>query len=393
MAPSHQNTSEFAAARTARQRRLPQWGESAQQRLAQSTVAIIGAGGLGSPAIQYLAAAGVNTLHIFDDDVVELSNLNRQVIHSVDTIGVPKVDNAVRIVQAIAPEITAMGHQLRLTPDNIDDLLSEITPDVIIDGSDSFETRFMVDHAAAMHRIPVVFGALMQFSAQVTVFHTPTSAGTPVRLTDVFPDTTEIRNTPGCAETGILGAVAGTVGSIMATETLKLLSGVGETLAGNLLLIDTLDFSTQKIALQPSETTGQVPTPTAQPNTMHLERAWKLADLENKFTDVVLIDVRREEEISSHPIPTGNMSVVSLPLDQLLQPHASQTLHQQLEQLAETISGSGAVVTVCAAGPRSIQALRLLRELGLEPTGYLDGGLNGAEFDSLTPAPTCSFEV
>src|SRR5699024_9490467 len=159
-------------------------------------------------------------IDVFDDDVVELSNLNRQILHSVDRIGQPKIDSAVAAGQRIAPEVEVVGHRVRLG-ENFADAVGPVRPDVVIDGSDSFDTRFIVDAGAAELGVPVVFGALMQWSAQVTIFDAAGVYGPAIRLTDIFPDTPQVRATPGCAEMGSLGAVGGIVCTIMVTDAIK----------------------------------------------------------------------------------------------------------------------------------------------------------------------------
>src|SRR5699024_2212473 len=239
---------DFIRARTARHRRLAEIGDGGAERLAGARVAVVGAGGLGSTVIPYLAAAGVGRIDVFDDDVVEVSNLNRQILHSVESIGQPKIDSAIAAGARIAPEVEVVGHRLRLG-DNFAEVVGAVRPDVVVDGSDSFETRFVVDTGAAELGVPVVFGALMQWSAQITVFDAAGNYGPAVRLTDVFPDTAEVRATPGCAEMGILGSVAGMVGTMLATETIKLLVGAGRNLVGRMVVVDALDMQITEIPL------------------------------------------------------------------------------------------------------------------------------------------------
>src|SRR5690625_206619 len=241
---------EFIRARTARHRRLPEIGDGGAARLAAARVAVVGAGGLGSTVIPYLAAAGVGRIDVFDDDVVELSNLNRQILHSAESIGQPKIESAIAAGERIAPEVEVVGHQLRVG-ENFVDVVGAVQPDIVVDGSDSFDTRFVVDDGAARLGVPVVFGALMQWSAQITVFDAAGTYGPAVRLTDIFPDTPQVRATPGCAEMGILGSVAGMVGTMLATETIKLITGAGKPLTGRMLIVDTLDMTTTEIPLAP----------------------------------------------------------------------------------------------------------------------------------------------
>jgi sulfur-carrier protein adenylyltransferase/sulfurtransferase len=376
--------------RTVRQRTLPQVGDSGQQLLAGASVAVVGAGGLGSPAIQYLAAAGIGTLHVIDDDRVELSNLNRQTLHGVDTLGALKSDGAVAAAARLSPETTVVPHPVRLTDANAAELLGPA--DVIIDGSDSFATRFVVHRAAVELGLPVVFGALFQWNAQVTVFWSAPPAGSglsPVVLTDVFPDDAATHASPGCAEAGVLGAVVGITGSFLALEAIKLILRTGRPLVGRMLLVDGLAGTTSEIPLSggsvpagsatgpadsaaaPSGTPGTTPAappspPTAgpgpvAPGSVPPEALW--------------IDVRRAEESAEHPGPDGT---VLLPLDRVLRlDHGPDTPLPPDHPLAG-LDPRRPLLPFCAAGPRSVTAARHLAGLGWPVAGYLDGGLPGA---------------
>lgn len=362
--------------RTARQRTLPQVGLSGQHRLDEAVVAVVGAGGLGAPLIQYLAAAGVGTIHVFDDDVVELSNMNRQIIHSAHELGVPKVDNAAAAADRIAPEVRVLGHRVRLTPQNVVDEFSRLQDhtglDVIVDGSDSFETRFTVDSGAATLGLPVVFGAVMQWSAQVTMFWADPPASRPVVLTDVFEDTATIRATPGCAETGVMGAMTGLVGSLMASETIKFILGVGRGLLGRMLLVDALGSTIRELPLTGKgstvvETASFVNTDGSPPAVPSPVRALTPEEIP---TGAHWLDVRRTEESAANP---GPASAQQLPLDEVLQVSAN---HQGSAAAAgRGADGDPPVVVFCASGGRSLTAARHLRRAGWPIVGYLDGGL------------------
>lgn len=332
---------EFIRARTARHRRLAEIGDGGADRLAGARVAVVGAGGLGSTVIPYLAAAGVGRIDVFDDDVVEVSNLNRQILHSVESIGQPKVDSAIAAGARIAPEVEVVGHQLRLG-DSFAEIVGAVRPDVVVDGSDSFDTRFVVDEGAAKLGVPVVFGALMQWSAQITVFDAAGQYGPTVRLTDIFPDTAEVRATPGCAEMGILGSVAGMVGTMLATETVKLLVGTGRNLVGRMLIVDALDMQVTEIPLAEID-----------PTEHHSIPAVTFDRLEN----TVVVDVRRADEIADFPAP---IPTVHIPFDEL--------------DRADLELGCR-IVTVCRTGPRSIRAAQQLAAAGHSVVGYLDGGV------------------
>ncbi|MDI3330615.1 MAG: HesA/MoeB/ThiF family protein [Micrococcus sp.] len=367
--------------RTVRQRTLPQVGDSGQQLLAGASVAVVGAGGLGSPVIQYLAAAGIGTLHVIDDDRVEPSNLNRQTLHGVDTLGALKTEGAVAAAARLSPETTVVTHPVRLTDANAAELLGRA--DVIIDGSDSFATRFIVHRAALALGRPVVFGALFQWNAQVTVFWSAPPAGsglTPVVLTDVFPDNAATHASPGCAEAGVLGAVVGITGSFLALEAIKLILGTGRPLVGRMLLLDGLAGTTAEIPLAG----GAVPTPAASvaqaasgPQPAASDPAEGRAEPgpvapERVPAGAVWLDVRRPDESAARPGPAGT---VLLPLDRVLRlDHGPDTPVPAGHPLAG-LDPSRPLLPFCAAGPRSATAARHLAGLGWTVVGYLDGGL------------------
>ena len=234
--------------RTARSAVLAGIGEEGQRRLAAARVAVIGAGGLGSPAILALAAAGVGELIVIDDDVVELTNLQRQIIHRVQDIGEPKTASAVRAAGDLAPHTTVVPVPERLTPDNAVALLGGA--DVVVDGSDVFSTRRAVAEAAETLGIPLVWGAVQEWHGQVTVFWSHPPAGVaPVRLADLFPAGTE-GEPPTCAQVGVLGALCVQVGGMLATEVVKLVTGAGEPLLGRLAMVDALHARMTEVPLR-----------------------------------------------------------------------------------------------------------------------------------------------
>ncbi len=242
--------SEAERGRTARHRALAAVGEIGQRRLAAARVAVIGAGGLGSSVILALASSGVGTLGIIDDDVVDLGNLHRQIIHSVDAIGTAKVASAAARARTLAPEVVVIEHPVRLTARNARELLSGY--DLVVDGSDTFDTRNVVDDAAADLGIPVVWGSVLEFWAQVTVFWaTPPAPAEPRRLRDLFPaeHTGEV---PTCEQVGVLSPVCQQAGAMLAGEAVKLVLGVGEPLFGRVAVIDALAGSTREVPLLPT---------------------------------------------------------------------------------------------------------------------------------------------
>jgi sulfur-carrier protein adenylyltransferase/sulfurtransferase len=229
---------------------IPEVGEEGQMKLLDSRVLLLGAGGLGSPAALYLAAAGVGRLGIVDDDTVDASNLQRQVIHSTARLGEWKVESARRTLQELNPDVEVVPYRERLTSENVERILADGW-DVIVDGADNFPTRYLINDAAVWHRIPLVHGSIYRFEGQLTVFDI--KAGGPCyRCLFPLPPPPELA--PSCAEGGVLGVLPGIVGSLQASEALKLCLGIGESLSGRLLLFDALatEFSEVKLRKDPA---------------------------------------------------------------------------------------------------------------------------------------------
>jgi len=232
------------AQRYSRHLLIPEIGERGQLKLLGSKVLLIGAGGLGSPAALYLAAAGVGTLGIVDSDVVDATNLQRQILHNTERLGRSKVASARDTITALNPDVTVNGYEERLSASNIDRIISGY--DVIVDGSDNFPTRYLVNDASVKHRIPVVHGSIYRFEGQVTVFKP--FDGPCYRCLFHQPPPPELA--PSCAEAGVLGVLPGIIGSIQANETIKLLLGIGEPLIGRYLLFDALDTTFREVKLR-----------------------------------------------------------------------------------------------------------------------------------------------
>jgi sulfur-carrier protein adenylyltransferase/sulfurtransferase len=224
---------------------IPEVGEEGQLKLLDSKVLLVGAGGLGSPASLYLAAAGVGRLGIVDADVVDASNLQRQIIHSTEELGRPKVESAKAAVAALNPDVEVRAYEERLTSENVDRILDEGW-DVIVDGADNFPTRYLVNDASIWHDVPVVHGSIYRFEGQVTVFKP--HAGPCYRC--LFPTPPPPELAPSCAEGGVLGVLPGIIGSLQANEALKLALGVGDELVGRLLLFDALRTEFTEVALR-----------------------------------------------------------------------------------------------------------------------------------------------
>ena len=224
---------------------IPEIGVAGQQRLLDSNVLVIGAGGLGSPAALYLAAAGVGRLGIVDDDLVDESNLQRQVLHSTAALGESKVVSAEERVRELNPGVEVVGYRERLSAENVDRILDEGW-EVIVDGADNFPTRYLLNDASVWHRIPVVHGSIFRFEGQATVF----APGDGPCYRCLFPQPPPPELAPSCAEGGVLGVLPGVIGSIQGAEALKLVLGIGEPLIGRLLLYDALAGTFDEVAVR-----------------------------------------------------------------------------------------------------------------------------------------------
>ena len=227
---------------------LPEVGETGQQRLLESKVLLLGAGGLGSPAGLYLAAAGVGTLGIVDMDVVDASNLQRQILHNIDRIGDRKVDSAKKTLTALNPDVNVVTYDTRLGADNVVNIISDY--DLVIDGTDNFPTRYLLNDASVLTGIPVVHGSIFRFEGQVTVF----APGSGPCYRCLLPEPPPPELAPSCAEAGVLGVLPGLIGSIQALEAIKVLLGLGDPLIGRLLAYDALEeaFRTFNVRRDPA---------------------------------------------------------------------------------------------------------------------------------------------
>jgi molybdopterin/thiamine biosynthesis adenylyltransferase/rhodanese-related sulfurtransferase len=235
-------------ARYSRHLLLPEVGEAGQERLLASKVLVVGAGGLGSPVALYLAAAGVGTLGIVDFDLVDATNLQRQVLHNLDRVGRPKVESAAETIRGLNPDVNVVPHAERLGVDNVLEIMSGY--DVVVDGADNFPTRYLMNDASLHLRLPVVHGSIFRFEGQATVFQP--YAGPCYRC--LFPEPPPPELAPSCAEAGVLGVLPGIIGSIQAVEALKLVLGIGEPLVGRLLTYDSLaqEFHTLRVRRDPA---------------------------------------------------------------------------------------------------------------------------------------------
>ena len=361
--------------RTARQRRLPQLNELGQRRLANARVLVLGAGGLGSPALLYLAAAGVGTIGIVDADDVEPSNLQRQIVHGQADVGRPKVDSAAEKVLAIAPEATVVRHPERLVAANAAEIIGGY--DVIIDGTDNFPTRFLVNDTCAALGLPLVWASVLRFDAQLSVFWAtpPAESGlTGVHLRDLFPTPPAEGEVPNCADAGVLGALCGQIGSLMATETIKLITGIGTPMIGRVLIIDALSGRFSEI---PLAGTGIAAAPTAAeiaastaaeaaagPDDFAQVTADELIvrlDARAEGTDdFVVLDVREPSEHAESSIPTARL----LPLGDLVTPAGQASLPRDRP-----------LIVHCQAGGRATRAAAALQAAGFGDVSVFTGGI------------------
>jgi molybdopterin/thiamine biosynthesis adenylyltransferase/rhodanese-related sulfurtransferase len=350
--------------RTARHASLAGFGEEAQRRLAAAHVAVVGAGGLGSPTVLALAAAGIGSLTVIDDDEVEASNLQRQVMHRVTDVGRPKVASAVRVAADLSPHTVVHVRQVRLTRENAADLLSGAH--VVVDGTDTFDTREAVAEACERLGVPLVWGVVQEFHAQATVFWSAPPAGTaPVRLRDLYPAET-VGELPTCAAVGVLGSLCLQVGALLATETVKLVTGVGEPLLGRVVVIDALRATSYEVPLR-AASRGEDPTPLeaerpaeAAPPPEPIAQVDLRTALAAHEAGATLLDVREPFETAAGVLPGS----VELPLAQVLADPGS--------------AGPGPIVVVCKAGIRAERAARALRAAGVEAS-VLAGGLDAWE--------------
>ena len=223
---------------------LPEVGETGQAKLLDAKVLLIGAGGLGSPTAYYLAAAGVGTIGIVDDDTVDRSNLQRQILHNEDRVGMPKVESAKLTLQGLNPDVNVIGYRERVNSDNIMRLIADY--DIVVDGCDNFPTRYLVNDACVFANKPNVHGSIFQFEGQATVFHP--GKGPCYRC--LFPEPPPPGAAPSCAEAGVLGVLPGLVGCVQAVETVKLILGIGNPLVGRLLHFDTLAMEIKQLKLR-----------------------------------------------------------------------------------------------------------------------------------------------
>jgi molybdopterin/thiamine biosynthesis adenylyltransferase/rhodanese-related sulfurtransferase len=369
------HTTELTREEQARYRRhliLPEIGQAGQARLKDARVLLVGAGGLGSPLGLYLAAAGVGTLGIVDYDTVELSNLHRQVLHSTGMTGRSKIESATRTIAEINPNVSVEGYGVQLTSANAFDILTPY--DVVVDGSDNFATRYLVNDACVLLGKPTVYGSVYRFEGQASVFDA--RRGPCYRC--IFPQPPPPGEVPSCAQAGVLGVLPGIIGLIQATETIKLIVGAGESLLGRLLLFDALEMRFRELKLRKDphcpicgehpSITGLVDydrlcgdAPVVRDGDMDdfeitVQQLKAKLDAGERFE---LVDVRRSDELA----------VAKLPYTRWHQMPEFGDRMKELDKNAE-------IVVYCHSGARSARATQMLRNAGFAKAKNLAGGID-----------------
>ena len=355
-------------ARYSRHLVIPDLGIDGQKRLKNARVLVIGAGGLGAPTLLYLAAAGVGTIGIVDDDVVEESNLQRQIIHGVSDIGRPKTQSARDSIAEVNPLVDVRLHEVRLSAANAVGIFEQY--DLILDGTDNFATRYLVNDAAVLAHKPYVWGSIYRFEGQVSVFWEDAPGGRGLNYRDLYPQAPPPGLVPSCAEGGVLGVLCASIASVMGTEAIKLITGLGEPLLGRLLLYDALAMSYRTIAIRKDPAApaitglidyeqfcGVASGPAAVDAAITPRELRDLLDAGNK---VALIDVREPAEWEINHIDGAQLI-----------PNSSISSGEGLSQLPR----DRMPVLYCKTGVRSAEALTAVRKAGFADAVHLQGGI------------------
>jgi molybdopterin/thiamine biosynthesis adenylyltransferase/rhodanese-related sulfurtransferase len=364
---------------------IPDVGMAGQKRLKNAKVLVIGAGGLGSPALLYLAAAGVGTLGIVEFDEVDESNLQRQIIHKQSTVGQPKAESAAAAIKEVNPYVNIVLHDVRLDNDNVREIFTGY--DLIVDGTDNFATRYMVNDAAYFLGIPYVWGSIYRFDGQASVF-APTLTDDAPCYRCLYPEPPPPGMVPSCAEGGVLGVLCASIGSIQVNEAIKMLTGIGEPLVGKLMIYDALEMEYRKLKVRKDPNCalcGENPTVTdlidydafcgaisteaadaAAGSTISVNQLSEMIkEREEGSRDFVLVDVREPNEYEINKIPGS----VLIPKGEFLNGNA-------IPQVAE-LTGDGAkpLVFHCKSGVRSAEVLAIAKGAGYADAVHVGGGV------------------
>lgn len=344
---------------------IPEFNIEGQRKLKKAKVLVVGTGGLGSPLLLYLTAAGVGTIGILDFDIVEDSNLQRQVLFSVNDVGEPKVEAAKKRLESLNPHVELVVHNTMLTSENALDIIKDY--DLVADGTDNFPTRYLVNDACVILGIPNVYGSIFRFEGQVSVFNYNNGP----HYRDLFPTPPPPGLVPSCAEGGVIGVLPGIIGSLQANEVLKIISGVGEPLAGRLFLFDALTFETRTLKVHKNPETPEITELIDYEHFCGLNlngeskneevkeiTVEELKNLKDSNSDFQLIDVREEYEYE-----ICNLNAELIPLGGIL-------------DNVEKVASDKKVVVHCRSGARSATAIsQLEKKFGFENLYNLRGGI------------------
>ncbi|MET9708822.1 adenylyltransferase/sulfurtransferase MoeZ [Nocardiopsis alba] len=347
---------------------IPDVGMDGQKRLKNAKVLVVGAGGLGSPALLYLAAAGVGTLGIIDFDVVDESNLQRQVIHGQSDVGRPKAESARDSIKEVNPNVEVVLHQDRLESDNALEIFTDY--DLILDGTDNFATRYLVNDACVILNKPYVWGSIYRFDGQVSVFWNEYGP----QYRDLYPEPPPPGMVPSCAEGGVLGVLCASIGSVMVNEAIKLITGIGDPLVGRLLIFDALEMTWREVKVRKDPETepvtelidyeafcGAVSEEATEAAADSTITAPELKDLlDNKPDEIFLVDVREKNEYEIVSIPGATL----IPKGEFLNGKAFELLPQDKR-----------VVLHCKSGVRSAEALAAVKAAGFSDAVHVGGGV------------------
>ena len=358
---------------------LPQVGVEGQEKLAKAKVFVVGAGGLGSPVLLYLAAAGIGTIGIIDDDRVDISNLQRQVLHRTEDVGRMKVESAKEKLLDLDPNVTIIEHKQRLSPENALELFNGW--DVIVDGTDNIPTRYLIDDACHLLSIPWVYGSIHRFEGQVSFFSTKEDR----RYRDLFPEAPPAGALQNCAEAGVFGVLPGVVGSLQATEVIKHIVGMKSSLIGRLLLYDAESMTMQSLQFGALDSKPEITDLsfaqalfddpaycTPRPQQVQeddvtgeiMMQSMTVPELKSKQQtgwEPFIIDVRSDEELEQIRLATFDLHVV----------------HDVANSAIDSIPHDRDVVVMCRSGMRSQMAILLLNQSGIDPSRLynLTGGI------------------
>ena len=365
--------------RHARHLVLPNVGHEGQAKLVAARVLVIGAGGLGSPVLLYLAAAGIGTIGIVDDDLVDVSNLQRQIIHRTEDVGSKKVDSAKDKLLALDPNIKVELYPFRLNPENALDVFQGW--DVVVDGTDNIPTRYLIDDACHLLSIPWIYGSIHRFEGQVSVFSTEQSRC----YRDLFPEAPPAGTLQNCADAGVFGVLPGVVGGIQATEVIKLILGLETKLIGSLLLYDALEMSTRMLHFDTLETRQNIQDLSVvqrlfddplycmpsnkqiderSPDGEDMMQSIDVASVKAKQSDgwkPFIIDVRSAEELEQIRLANFDLHAV----------------HDVIASHSSEVPEEGDIVVICRSGMRSQMAIMFLKQTGIDSKRLynLDGGI------------------